>query len=203
MDEQKKMIMENFKLKTFLSIMFILSTIIRLSGQEEKFTIDGFSINPKLGIYNWVEDDAGFIGGVEFHVLKNKFLYSVDFYRYEELVIFSPTPAEYYNQFGAMMGKYVGEKLFRFQYQGGIAPIWGAKRTKLVKEGTGILATDYYDNENFFTVGLVTKLGFKIIPATFLSIGFDLQANINLENTTYMPMISIEIGKLRNKINEP
>ncbi|TXT58644.1 MAG: hypothetical protein BAJALOKI3v1_1240001 [Promethearchaeota archaeon] len=197
------MIMENIKFKTLCSIVFILSTFISLSGQERKLTINGFYINPKLGIYNWVEDDAGFIGGVEMNVLKDKFLYSADFYRYEELVIFSPTPAEYYNQIGIMMGKFVGDKLFRFQYQGGIAPIWGIKRTKLVKEGSGILATDYYENKDFFTIGLVTKLGFKIIPTRFLSIGIDLQANINLENPVYMPMISIEIGKLRNKINEP
>ncbi|MFP4026055.1 MAG: hypothetical protein ACLFVR_16155 [Thiohalospira sp.] len=195
--------MKNFKSKIFLTIAFILFAFISVSGQEDNFSIDGFSINPKLGIYNWVEDDAGFIGGVEFKVLKNKFLYSVDFYRYEELVIFSPTPAEYYNQIGVMMGKFVGERLFRFQYQGGIAPIWGTKRTKLVKEGSGVFATDYYENKNFFTVGLVTKFGFKIVPSRFLSIGFDLQTNINLENTTYMSMISIEIGKLRNIINEP
>lgn len=194
--------MEMFNSKILLIILLVITTIIRGNGQEKKYTVDGYSFNTKVGIYNWVEDNAGFIGGLELNLLRNRFVYSTDFYRYEELVLFSPKPAECYNQVGIMAGKYIGEKNLRFQYQGGIAPIWGTKRTKLVKEGTGILATDYYDTKNFFTVGLVTKLGFKIAISRFFSIGFDLQANFNLENTVYMPMISVEVGKLRTKTKD-
>jgi hypothetical protein len=173
-----------------------LFTIV--NGQSK---IDGYSLNPKLAYYNWTEDDGGFMGGAELNVLRNKFIYSLDYYRYEEFVLFSPDPSVYYNQIGLMIGKYVGDKLFRFQYQGGIAPFWGIKRTELIKEGSGIFSSDYYDKENFFTMGLTIKLGFKIVPSQFLSIGIDLQTNLNPERPVYMPMISIEIGKLRNKID--
>lgn len=195
--------MKRVKPKILLSILFVLTIITCINGQDHRFSEDGFSINPKLGIFNWGAYDAGFNGGFELNVFKNKFIYSADYYRFEELVLFTPSPAQYYNQIGIMMGQFVGEELFRFQYQAGIAPIWGIKRTGLIQEGTGLLSTDYYDYKNFSTVGLVAKLGFKIYPAPYFSIGIDLQANINLENTVYMPMISIEIGKLRDKINKP
>ena len=187
----------------FKLIILILVFGIRVYGQNSKISIDGYSINPNLGIHNWMEDDAGFMGGIEFNVFKNKFIYSADFKRYEEFVIFGPTPAEHYNQIGVMIGKYKGDKILRFQYQCGLASFWGLKRTELIYKGSGFFSSDKYDSKNFFTVGLTTKLGFKVIPMSFLAIGIDLQANINPENIVYMPMISIELGKLRSKINDP
>ena len=53
------------------------------------------------------------------------------------------------------------------------------------------------ESKDFIALGVATKIGFKIIPFSFLSIGIDLQANINLENTVFIPFISVEIGKLR------
>ena len=57
-----------------------------------------------------------------------------------------------------------------------------------------------YEKDNFFTIGVPMKLGFKVIPSRFISIGIDFQANINLEKPTSMALISLEIGKLRDKI---
>lgn len=191
------------KIKGLLTTIFLIISFIDNYGQDFKFNPDGFSINPKLAYYNWTNDDGGFMGGAEINLLQNDFVFSADYYRYEEWILFSPTPGEYFNQIGLMLGKYKGDRLFRFQYQAGLATFWGLKRTELIKEGSGIFSSDKYESDNFFTIGLTTKLGFKIVPLTFLSIGIDLQTNINPENTVYMPMISIEIGKLRNKINEP
>jgi hypothetical protein len=134
------MIMENLKFKTLCSIVFILSTFISLRGQEDKFTIDGFSINPKLGLYLG-DASGGFAGGTEINILANKVIYSVEYYRYDEFVIFGPTPAEYFNHFGIMLGKFKGDRVFRFQYQGGLNSFWGLQRTELINEGTGWFAS--------------------------------------------------------------
>ena len=189
--------------KGLLTLILLMIIQIDNYGQSLKFNPEGYSINPKLAYYNWTTDDGGFMGGAEINFLQNNYIFSGDYYKYEEWVLFSPTPGEYFNQIGLMIGKYKGNRLFRFQYQAGLASFWGLKRTELIKKGSGFFSSDKYQSDNFFTVGLTTKLGFKIVPLTFLSIGIDLQTNINLENTVYMPMISIEIGKLRNKINEP
>lgn len=181
-------------------LMLIVLSLLFTHLVNGQLKIDGYSINPKLAVYDGIENGGGFIGGAELNVLRNKFIYSLDYYRYEEFLIFGPDPSEYYNQIGLMIGKYVGDELFRFQYQAGIAPFWGIRRTELIKEGIGIFSSDYHEKENFFTIGITLKLGFKIVPTSFLSIGIDLQTNMNLENTVYMPMLSVEIGKLRNKL---
>jgi len=190
--------------KIILLLYFFLTlTTISVKGQQNNKIVDGYSINPKIGFYNGFKDDAGFNGGAELNVLKNKIIYSANFYRYEEFVIFGPQPAEHFNQIGVMIGRYKGEKIFRFQVQVGLASLWGLKRTELIHKGSGIFSSDEYDSKHFFTVGLITKIGFKVIPLPFLAIGIDLQRNINLENMIYTPMISIEIGKLRSKKNKP
>ena len=56
-----------------------------------------------------------------------------------------------------MIGKYIGQEIFRFQYQGGLGTVWSVNKSK----------------EKFSTFGIPLKLGFKLIPARFFSIGVD------------------------------
>jgi hypothetical protein len=90
-----------------------------------------------------------------------------------------------------MAGKYYGDRLFRIELQGGIAPIWQIG----LHEGS--------EPEKFTTVGFVLKTGFKFIPLPFFSIGIDLQSNLNPKKALFMPLISLEFGRLRDKINIP
>lgn len=186
--------MKTFCFTTIIAVLLLLSTNGLINGQIK---MDGYSINPKLGAYNYKPGDTpSGVAGVEINVFKNRIIYAVDYYHYEEFVLFA-NPSEKYNQIDFLIGKYIDDGLLRFQYQGGLGTFWGFKRG----EKTG----NYFDYKkvNFFTLGIPLKLGFKVLPARFISIGIDLQANINFKKPTSMAMLSIELGKLRNKINKP
>jgi hypothetical protein len=186
--------MKTFFLTAMIAVLLILCTNGSLNGQ---MAIDGYSINPKIGAFNYkAGDDLSGVVGVEINAFNNHIIYALDYYHYEEFVLFA-NPSEKYNQIDFLIGKYIGDKLFRFQYQGGLGTFWGFKR------GDKIGTLFDYKKNNFFTIGIPLKLGFKVIPARFISIGFDVQANINLEKTTSMALISLEFGKLRNKIERP
>jgi hypothetical protein len=181
--------MKTFCFTTLIAVLLILSTNGSINGQIK---MDGYSINPKLGAYNYIGGIPSGVTGVEINAFKNYLIYAVDYYHYEEFVLFVD-PSEKYNQIDFLIGKYIGDNLFRFQYQGGLGTFWGFKRG----EPTG---NADYRKVNFFTLGIPLKLGFKILPARFISIGVDLQANINFKKSTRMAMLSIELGNLRNKI---
>jgi hypothetical protein len=183
--------MKTFCFTTLIAVLLILGTNGSINGQIK---IDGYSVNPKLGVYNpRHEETPSGVGGVEINAFKNHIIYAVDYYHYEEFVLFA-NPSEKYNQIDFLIGKYIGDKFLRFQYQGGLGTFWGFERG----EPTG----NFFDHRkvNFFTLGIPLKLGFKILPARFISIGFDFQANINFKKPTNMMMLSIELGNLRNKI---
>ena len=96
------------------------------------------------------------------------------------------------------MGKYIGEKYFRFQYQAGINVFWGEYSSPGVTQpwvgfGGG-------SGKPFSTIGAVSKAGLKFIPLKKLSIGMDFLINLNFVNTMFIPMLSIEVGELRNAI---
>ena len=158
---------------------------------------NGFAINPKIGPSFTVNggNDLPSIGP-EFNILKNKFIYSLDYIGHDILaaLIFNG-PSQ--NQLGIMMGKYKGEKYFRIQYQAGINMFWG-EFSNPGSSNPWIGGSS--SSSSFFTVGAVSKVGFKYIPLKYLSIGIDFQINLNSVKTLYMPMFSIEIGKLRNAI---
>lgn len=182
--------MKTFCFTTLIAVLLILGTIGSINGQIK---MDGYSINPKLGAYNYMGDIPSGVTGVEINAFKNHIIYAVDYYHYEEFVLFV-NPSEKYNQIDFLIGKYIGDNLFRFQYQGGLGTFWGFKR------GDKIGNYSEHKKNIFFTIGIPLKLGFKLIPARFISIGIDFQANINFEKPTSMGLISLEFGKLRDKI---
>jgi hypothetical protein len=75
---------------------------------------------------------------------------------------------------------------------------WGTLRTEeLDRTDTSWLIEKYFTKE-VSTVGFPLKIGGRYIAFKFLSIGIDLQANLNFQKSIFRPMLSLEIGKLRN-----
>jgi hypothetical protein len=179
------------KTKLFGILIFLLSINGVIKAQ---FKVNGYSINPKIGAYNWVGENVGLAQGFEINILSKKYIFSFDYYNCN-IILDIPT----INQIDFLIGKYIGDRYLRFQFQGGLGTSWGVNKGERI--GVGIPSN--YEKEKFFTVGIPLKLGFKLIPARFFSIGVDLQANLNFKYPIYMTMFSIEIGKLRNKINVP
>ena len=161
----------------------------KLLSQDLK-EFDGFAINPKIGPgFTKLGGNDLPSAGLEINILKNKFIYSLDYITHNFLD---------QNQIGIMMGKYKGDKYFRIQYQAGINMFWGKYSTTGTTQPW--INTSGGSSSSFYTVGAITKVGLKFIPLKNLSIGTDLLINLNFKNTMFMPILSIEIGKLRNAI---
>jgi hypothetical protein len=175
--------MKHYSFPSLVIAMFCLFIPLLLQGQKP-----GFAINPKAGIYT-AKDEKGGAVGVEFNYMKNGWIFSGDFFHFQEIRLLAPDN-ELFRQFGLMAGKYYGDRYFRVQLQGGIASLWETG----YREST--------EPERVSTVGLVLKTGLKYMPLHFMSIGLDLQGNINPEKPLVIPFLSIEFGRLRDKINK-
>jgi hypothetical protein len=167
----------------FISMFLLITPVLSQNAKP------GFAVNPKTGIFLWPNHENGGVFGVEANFLHKGWIFSVDFFQFQEINLLS-SDEDMFRQVGIMAGKYYGDGLFRVQLQGGFAPIWQ------------IGAPDESD-PHFSTVGLVLKTGFKFIPLHFFSIGIDLQGNLNSKKPLFMPLVSIEFGRLRDKINQP
>jgi hypothetical protein len=172
-------------------ILFFFFVVIS-AGVKAQSSIEGYAVNPKLGAYNWIGKNTGLAQGGEINILYNKYILSLDYYNCS-IIMDIPT----INQIDLLIGKYKGDKYFRFQFQGGLGTSWGVHKGDRI--GSDIPAR--YMKEKFITIGIPIKLGFKLMPAAFLTIGIDFQANLNYKYPVYMTMASIEIGKIRNKLN--
>ena len=176
-------------MKNIILIFLLFQFNNKLLSQDLK-KIDGFAINPKIGpAFTELGGNNLPSAGIEINILKNKFIYSLDYIAHNFLD---------QNQIGIMMGKYKGEKYFRIQYKAGINIFW-------IKHSTTGKTQPWFNtsrgsSSSFYTVGAINKVGLKFIPLKNLSIGTDLLINLNFKNTMFMPMLSIEIGKLRDTI---
>lgn len=179
---------------------FIITLLFQFNNDllcQDVKKIDGFAINPKIGPAFSVDGGNDIPSmGIEFNILKNKFIYSIDYIGHDILAALILNDASQ-NQLGIMMGKYRGDKYFRIQYQAGINILWGEYSSP---GGAGPWIGFGGPNTSFFAVGAVSKVGFKFIPSRNLSIGLDLLINLNFEKSMFIPMFSIEIGKLKNTI---
>ncbi len=179
--------------KTALVFLFIITNILTLQSQ----LIEKYSVSVK-GTMDILTDY--YSEGIDINAFSKSSIFSVGYYYGEDYEFLGDTPTEKYNQINLLFGKYIDtkNKKFRFQYQGGIGMFWGTLRTnELDKTDTNWLTNRYYTKE-ISTVGFPLKIGGRYIPFKFLSIGIDLQANMNFQKSIFRPMLSIEIGKLRN-----
>ena len=180
--------------KTILILLFIISNVSLIQSQ----VIDKYSISVKgTGNIFW---KSNFFEGIEINAFSQKYLYSIGFYRSTDERLFGDTPHEKYNQLNFLFGGYADTRneKFRFQYQAGIGMFWGTLRTDEYDWINSTLLTNAYFTKEVSTVGFPLKIGGRYIPFEFLSIGIDLQANLNFEKSIIIPMLSIEMGKLRS-----
>lgn len=133
--------------------------------------------------------------GVELNAFSKKHLFTLGYYFDRETSILSASfQGDIYRQLNLLIGGYSDTKneKFRMQYQAGVGQLWIKRRAESSEE---VFRTTQ-DSE---TTTLPLRIGGRYMPFPFLSIGIDILANINEHKTLLRPMLSIEIGKLRNK----
>ena len=179
-----------------LCLLFILGNYENINAQE---SFNGFSINPQIGVYyNANPEDGGFLAGLQLNKFKNQTIYSVDYFRFAEFTLMDPIPDNSYNQLGLMIGKYNHHEVFRLLYQGGVAPFFGKMYSEDISGDPGTPDYEYYSTDKFFTVGLLGKLGFRLILTKNIALSADFHVNLNLKQSLFFPSVGLEIGKQRD-----
>lgn len=180
------MLQRVMSVKIGVLIFVLMASFAFAKGQEAKATVNGFAFSPKVGWYSTFAESGGIVGGFEFGLLKRNVVYSVDYYAFEEFTIMDPHP-EHFNQIALMYGSF-SEKKWRVQRQIGLSYFWGSKSEN---SGNWASVTD------FRTAGIAARLGLDYVSVSFMSVGVDLQANLNLEKSVVMPMLHVTFGKLK------
>ncbi|MEQ8470746.1 MAG: hypothetical protein RIC35_06150 [Marinoscillum sp.] len=181
------------------SVLFVL-ILVNFAHCQDHFS--GLSATPKIGYFNWHEDNGGWAGGIDINYLRNNWNYSIGYMNLPEWGLFSTTPIEYYHEIRAVAGQYADVGIFRFDYQLGGSLFSGLKRTT-VNTNRKSIYDDYYNSEKFAVFGLAMKGGISFVLLPVMSLGLDFHLNINSKTLIYSPMISLEIGKLKNEPKEP
>ncbi len=181
-------------LALFSILLIFLLPCKYLKGETD---FKGFSVNPGVGVF--YNADGGFLLGMQFSKFKNSTIYSVDYFGFGEFTLMDPIPGNTYNQIGLMIGKNNRHKIFRLQYQGGIAPFFGKLHQEQISGEPDMPSYQYYVTDKFLTVGLVAKLGFKLLLTKNFAIGAALHTNVNLKRSVFFPSLGLEIGKLKEE----
>ncbi|HAA15003.1 MAG TPA: hypothetical protein DCE41_26240 [Cytophagales bacterium] len=108
-------------------------------------------------------------------------------------------------QVDVMMGKTGGEYLLRWHAHGGLGAIWGIR---FADDGLSCdRPSEMLDGpfctritESFWYPSVSGKVGVKFVPAHYLSLGLDLQTILTPAGGTFFPMLSAEIGLLRDSV---
>ena len=173
--------MRKFFLIAMIPVFLLFYTNELMNGQSK---LDGFALfNPKFGLQGSFKGGLpGYVFGDEINFLKRKMIFNLDYYHCK--FTFIGSKVQKFDQFDFLFGKYLDYKSFRIQFQGGLGTFKGIT---------------YNDSEMIFTLGIPLKIGLKYLISKSVSIGFDLQANLNHEYPIYMPMLSMEFGELKNE----
>jgi hypothetical protein len=175
-------------------IPFLL--VCSLFGQNEQR--EQFSINPKIGMQYDINTGIGYTYGLAINYFSKKTIYSTAYYYTKEIRILGKAkPEETLNDFNLMLGRYFGARFLRIEGQFGLSFLWGQNRGEKYYQ----FNHDYqYESEKFTTIGFPLKIGFKYMPFEFMSVGLDLQANLNVVKSFFISFLSLEIGIVRKEI---
>ncbi|MCG9970520.1 hypothetical protein [Christiangramia crocea] len=182
--------------KWTLILSFFLFNIPVIQSQ----IIDKYSISGK-GTMDIFTDS--FFEGIDLNIFSRSYIYTIGYYDGEEYFndfLFPDSPEEKFYQFNLLFGKYIDlqRQNFRIRYQAGIGRFWGTLRTDELDPEFGDFNVSHYLSEEFSTIGFPVKIGGRYIPFNFLSIGVDIQANLNAERVIIRPMLCLDIGKLKD-----
>jgi hypothetical protein len=174
---------------------WLLTILVGLCFAQAQ-TIDKYSLSVK-GTLDVIDDY--YAEGIELNLFRNTTLYSMGYYTGDEYVFLGDQPDEIYRQLNLLIGKYNDSKnqKFRFQYQAGIGLFWATLRTDEIKHE--MFFGNTYFTETVRTVGVPLKIGGRYMPFSFMSIGIDIQANLNSKRSNTRPMLSVEFGNIRSK----
>lgn len=175
-----------------LLAIFLFNISVFQSQIIDKYSISGKgTLDPFSDFY---------FEGVDINVFSKSFLYTIGYYYGEDYEFFGDTSNEHYNQLNLLFGKYIDlqHQNFRIRYQAGIGMFWGALKNDEYDKENSTFLNDAYFTDEVSTIGFPIKIGGRYIPFKFLSIGVDIQANLNFEKSIIRPMLCLDIGKLKN-----
>lgn len=190
------------KLLTVIFLVVLSSVVIAQQNFEK------YSINPQLGVAYDASTKPWTTYGLEVNFIGQRNLYSIFYHFNQEMELFGEKkPEEKVNEFGILIGRYHGDRIFRFEYQFGLDLIWGVNRGELLSTNNSYYksltfgnSVSCYEEKNFVAFGLPLNLGVKILPLDWLAIGLDFQTNLNFEEIRFLSLLSLEFGILRNEI---
>lgn len=176
-----------------ICLLFLFFSLPILQAQS----IDKYSLAVKGTLDPYA--NSYYAEGVELNVFSRSFMYSLGYISGDEYVSSDQLPKERHTMINALIGKYIDSKnqKFRFQYQAGIGLFWATLRTDEIKHE--IFLGNTYFTETVRSVGVPLKIGGRYMPFSFMSIGIDIQANLNSKRSNTRPMLSIEFGNIRSK----
>ena len=150
--------MRRFYSTTIIAVFLLLYANELINGQPK---LDGFALlNPKFGLYGSFKGGLpGYVFGDEINFLKNKMIFSLDYYHCK--FTFIGSKVEKFDQFDFLFGKYLDYNSFRIHLQGGLGTFKGIT---------------YNESERIFTLGIPLKIGLKYLISKSVSLGLDLQA---------------------------
>ena len=140
---------------------------------------------------------AGLSAGLSYSLQNGKHLTTIRSTYNEELVIFGPSPAESIWDIGVMYGRGAKSKYGFASIAAGLGLVGGVKRGSYLGHTGGWFGTDWYTENDFFTLGIPAEIQAFFTPFSILGIGVTLYGNLNFEKSFAGLMFCIQIGNLR------
>jgi len=197
-----KVLHSTFKSSFRIFLAGLVCSFFSFSASAQGFKPDGYSFSLKGGFYDDINAGAGIAGGYELSLRNKGFQYTLDYISAGE-IIGGKSPDERFRQINLLFGKSIDfqQDKVRYIYQAGLSAFWGFERGDLISQSLvpeePIYNTNYYESDKFFTAGLVMKFEAQFLATKWVSLGASLETNINPKKIIYMPMLNLQIGKIR------
>jgi len=152
-----------------LFFFFILLTTLEASTQTY------WSLNHKFGPTLPTTGKSELVNAAGLNILKNNFVYGVEFRKYFSAKPCDETPQQKRSQIGINLGRHLDKGKFRLSYQLGISLLSGIKKSdQIIRRDPGgwfQCAVTHYVPKEYQVPNFTARLGYKYMPTAHFGIG--------------------------------
>jgi len=188
-------------MKKVLPVLLVLC--INFGYAQEK--IIGFTINHKFGLRSGLRENGGATFGMNFNAFSEKNVYTIGYNKIEEINFLFTTyyPHEDFHEIYTMFGHFDRKRISRFQYQIGLSVLWGVARGKQIftnnnykfgPYGLSLGSSKQFERKDFVTIGIPLMVAYHLHIGEIMSLGLELNTNINYISTTFNLVLCMEFG---------
>lgn len=187
-----------------LTASILIMIALKATSQNNRAESSLYYLHLGAGTFSANKKTKGVSSNLGLAYIKNNYVYRLRYGYYDQWDCFGPSPNEKIHEYSALIGARFSGEVSSVALCTGLSFNSGLKKGKLIQDESyegmlSIFSNKKYEKDYYFTVGIPAQIDFDLFICRNISIGFQLNGNVNPKRSYFAFLYSLKFGKFKSK----